>query len=121
MFQSVQSNRVSEEIARQIKQVILSGQLKPGDKLPSERELVEQFRSALQQAHVGGGLTLHVVNFHRAIYNALCQRDGARASRLMAEHIADIQSRLQPLLSKGRRPAAWPSGPPRLREVSWDH
>lgn len=253
MFQSVQTSRVSEEIARQIKQVILSGQLKPGDKLPSERELVEQFRtsrvsvreavrslehlglvkikrgagggtyvtgadyrpvaesfwlrmqlsqgtldhltearlllepglcrlaaqhataedlgrlraaveeqesvvrkgqevpsydlkfhrilmdaahnpvlalttvsvidllvSALQQAQVGGGLTLHVVNFHRAIYNALCERNGARASRLMAEHVADIQRRLQPLLSQGPTVVAWASGSPRLREVSWD-
>src|SRR3990172_10571035 len=46
MFQSVSTNRVSEEIAGQIKRAILSGKLKPGDKLPTERELVEQFHTS---------------------------------------------------------------------------
>ena len=253
MFQSVSTNRVSEEIAGQIKRAILSGKLKPGDKLPTERELVEQFHTsrvsvreavrslehlglvkikrgagggtyvtgadhhpvaesfwvkmqlskgtlnhltearlmlepglcrlaaqhataqdleclktvveqqeamvragketssydlkfhrtlidsahnpilslttvsvidllvnALQQARVGAGLTVHVVNFHRAIYNALFDRNGERAARLMAEHVADIQQRLQPHLIKGRSPAAWISAPLHLDETSWD-
>ena len=253
MFQSVSTNRVSEEIAGQIKRAILSGKLKPGDKLPTERELVEQFHTsrvsvreavrslehlglvkikrgagggtyvtgadhhpvaesfwvkmqlskgtlnhltearlmlepglcrlaaqhataqdlerlkavveqqeamvragketssydlkfhrtlidaahnpilslttfsvidllvnAVQQARIGAGLTVHVVNFHRAIYNALFDRNGERAARLMAEHVADIQQRLQPHLIKGRSPAAWISAPLHLDETSWD-
>lgn len=35
----VKPNRVSNQIAEQIKNLILEGELKPGDKLPSEREL----------------------------------------------------------------------------------
>ena len=253
MFESVPTSRVSEAIANQMMQAILSGKLRPGDKLPTEREMVEQFGtsrvsvreavrlleqmglveirrgagggtfvvgpeyrpvadsfrvkmqlshgtvdhltdarmllepglcrlaaqhadakdmerlravveeqetlvrqrkevssydlkfhraiieashnpvlalttvsvidlvvSALQQARVGGGLTLHVVNFHRAIYNALCERDGERAARLMAEHVADIQSRLRPLLAKSGAVVGWVAGARRGREPSWD-
>lgn len=252
-FQSLQTTRVSDEIGRQIREVIFAGKLKPGDKLPTERELVEQFHSsrasvreavrslehlglvkirrgagggtyvseanhrsvtesfrvrmqmnkgtvdhltearillepavcrlaakhadaqdldrlkksveeqealvregrkvasydlkfhrilfeaahnpvlelttisvidlltsALEQAHVSGNLTPHVVNFHRAIYNALSERDGDRAAQLMNDHVADIQKRLRPVLIKGRGAAALVSIPPRLREASWD-
>ena len=38
-FVSVKPNRVSQQVAEQIKDLILEGKLKPGDKLPSEREL----------------------------------------------------------------------------------
>jgi len=38
-FLSVKPNRVSHQIAEQIRNLILEGKLKPGDKLPSEREL----------------------------------------------------------------------------------
>src|SRR4030042_1670827 len=38
-FLSVRPNRVSHQVAEQIKNLILGGKLKPGDKLPSEREL----------------------------------------------------------------------------------
>ena len=252
-FQSLQTARVSDEIARQIREVIFAGKLKPGDKLPTERELVEQFHSsrasvreavrslehlglikikrgagggtyvseanhrpvaesfwvrmqlnkgtvdhltearlllepavcrlavkhantqdlerlrkaveeqetlvrqgrevasydlkfhrllfeaahnpvlelttvsvidlltsALEQVRAGGNLTLHVVNFHRAIYNAISDRDGDRAAQLMNDHVADIQKRLRPVLIKGRGAAALVAIPPRLRESSWD-
>ncbi len=42
-FTSVRGHRVSEDIVSQIKGAVFSGRLKPGDKLPSERELVEAF------------------------------------------------------------------------------
>lgn len=38
-FSSVKATRVSQQVAEQIKNLILSGKLKPGEKLPSEREL----------------------------------------------------------------------------------
>ncbi len=38
-FLSIKPNRVSQQIAEQIRNLILEGKLKPGDKLPSEREL----------------------------------------------------------------------------------
>lgn len=41
MFRIAKQNRIFQDVLEQIEQVILSGRLKPGDKLPSERELRE--------------------------------------------------------------------------------
>ena len=52
-FKPFKQLRVSEGISEQIKQSILLGQFKPDDKLPSERELAEQFqvsRVAIREA-----------------------------------------------------------------------
>jgi GntR family transcriptional repressor for pyruvate dehydrogenase complex len=43
-FKPFKQLRVSEGISEQIKQSILLGKFKPGDKLPPERELAEQFQ-----------------------------------------------------------------------------
>lgn len=45
-FQSVKTGKISERIARQIKDTILSGAVKSGDRLPPERELVEHFQAS---------------------------------------------------------------------------
>jgi GntR family transcriptional regulator, transcriptional repressor for pyruvate dehydrogenase complex len=45
-FQSVKTGKISERIAQQIKTTILSGSIKPGDKLPPERELVSRFQAS---------------------------------------------------------------------------
>jgi len=53
MFKSVKHTRVSDEIANQIKQLILDGKLKPGDRLPPERDLIKQLgvsRPSLREA-----------------------------------------------------------------------
>ena len=44
MFQSVKSNKISEHIIEQIRKTIFEGELKPGDKLPSEKELTKNFK-----------------------------------------------------------------------------
>jgi DNA-binding FadR family transcriptional regulator len=46
LFRPVRQLRVFEEIVAQLKQSILMGRFKPGDKLPTERELVEQFQAS---------------------------------------------------------------------------
>lgn len=43
MYSPIQSSRLYEQIVEQIGQHIVDGVLNPGDKLPSERELCEQF------------------------------------------------------------------------------
>jgi GntR family transcriptional regulator, transcriptional repressor for pyruvate dehydrogenase complex len=65
LFQPVKSGKVSERIVRQIKDTILSGKMKPGDRLPPERELVEWFqvsrisiREALKSLETSGLLTI---------------------------------------------------------------
>ena len=53
IFRPVRQLRVFEEILAQLKQSILTGRFRPGDKLPTERELVEQFqvsRVAIREA-----------------------------------------------------------------------
>jgi GntR family transcriptional repressor for pyruvate dehydrogenase complex len=65
MFNSVKSNKVCQHIADQIRNAIFDGRLKPGDKLPSERELIEKFkvskatlREALRSLEVLGFLEI---------------------------------------------------------------
>jgi GntR family transcriptional repressor for pyruvate dehydrogenase complex len=53
MYKSVQIERLYEQIVDQVVKSILGGELKPGDKLPAERELAEQFnvsRTAIREA-----------------------------------------------------------------------
>src|SRR3954471_1698171 len=42
-FKEVSLEKPVDVIIRQIKELLISGQLKPGDKLPPERKLSEQF------------------------------------------------------------------------------
>lgn len=53
MYTPIQSSKVFEQIAEQIESRILSGELRSGDRLPTERELAEQFhasRTAVREA-----------------------------------------------------------------------
>ncbi len=43
-FKPIRQLRISEEVAEQLKQSIVSGHFNPGEKLPPERDLSEQFR-----------------------------------------------------------------------------
>ena len=43
MFKSIKRQRVSDEIVNQVKSLISQGTLKPGDRLPPERELIKEF------------------------------------------------------------------------------
>jgi len=65
VFERVQPQRAFEEIASQVRALISSGSLKPGDKLPPERVLAEQFnvsrntlREGLRALELGGLLEL---------------------------------------------------------------
>lgn len=40
----IKTKKIYEEIVEQIKQLIIDGQIRAGDKLPSERQLIESFR-----------------------------------------------------------------------------
>lgn len=67
MFKAVSLNRVSQAIVEQIKLLLRQGRLKPGDRLPSERELCERFgvsrvtvREALRVLEAGGLIEIRV-------------------------------------------------------------
>ncbi|MCX8083326.1 MAG: FadR family transcriptional regulator [Calditerrivibrio sp.] len=53
MFQKIKPKKISDEVYNQIKSVILSGKLKPGEKLPPERDLALELgvsRTSLREA-----------------------------------------------------------------------
>lgn len=67
LFTAVSSNRMSEAIVEQIRSLIRRGRLRPGDRLPSERELCEQMgvsrvtvREALRVLEAGGLVEIRV-------------------------------------------------------------
>lgn len=52
-FAAVTTTRAGDEIARMIRELVASGQIKPGDRLPSERELAQRLhvsRNTLREA-----------------------------------------------------------------------
>jgi GntR family transcriptional regulator, transcriptional repressor for pyruvate dehydrogenase complex len=64
-FRRVQVARASEDIARQIRDELSGGRLRPGDRLPAERELAVQFgvarntlREALRSLEIAGLIVL---------------------------------------------------------------
>ncbi len=46
MFQAAKQSRIFRDVVDQIQEAILAGKLKPGDTLPSERDLKEQFQTS---------------------------------------------------------------------------
>lgn len=65
MFNSVKSSKVSEYIIEQIRNAIFDGRLKPGDRLPPEKELIKNFnvskatlREALRSLEILGFLEI---------------------------------------------------------------
>ena len=53
MYKAVRAERLYEQIVQQIEQSIVGGKLRPGDQLPTERELAQQFavsRTAVREA-----------------------------------------------------------------------
>jgi DNA-binding FadR family transcriptional regulator len=67
MFKAVSLNRVSQAIVEQVKLLLRQGRLKPGDRLPSERELCDRFgvsrvtvREALRVLEAGGLIDIRV-------------------------------------------------------------
>jgi DNA-binding FadR family transcriptional regulator len=67
MFSPVSMGRISEVIVEQVRQLMRQGQLKPGDRLPAERELCEHFgvsrvtvREALRMLESSGLVEIRV-------------------------------------------------------------
>ncbi len=53
VYRTVRTSRLYEQIVKQVEDSILSGQLKPGDQLPAERDLAQRFgvsRTAVREA-----------------------------------------------------------------------
>ncbi|MEJ2037361.1 MAG: GntR family transcriptional regulator [Desulfosarcinaceae bacterium] len=59
MFDTIRSNKASDLIVSQIRKQIISGKLTPGDRLPAERTLMEQFSVSKQTLRRGYGRCLY--------------------------------------------------------------
>jgi GntR family transcriptional regulator, transcriptional repressor for pyruvate dehydrogenase complex len=75
-FQPIKQEKISAKIAEQIKSLITKGELKPGDVLPPERELVKIFkvsRASLREAlkSLTGMGFLEITQTHRTIVKSL--------------------------------------------------
>jgi GntR family transcriptional repressor for pyruvate dehydrogenase complex len=78
MFQKARQNRIFQDVVEQIQEAILQGKLKPGDKLPPERELKEMFaasrgtlREALRILEQKGLITIKTGVAGGSVVNAL--------------------------------------------------
>ena len=65
LFGPIRNGRIFEEVSFKIKELILNGTINPGDKLPSEAELAQQFgvsrqtiREALRLLELSGFITV---------------------------------------------------------------
>ncbi|OGP53948.1 MAG: GntR family transcriptional regulator [Deltaproteobacteria bacterium RBG_13_52_11] len=84
-FKPIRQFRVSEEVAEQLKQSILLGHFKSGDKLPAERDLAEEFkvsRVAIREA-------LRKLENSGFIITRQGATGGAYVTDLTFEHLAD--------------------------------
>ena len=89
-FQEVKMRRVFEEICEQIRRRLASGALKPGDKLPAERDLALEFkvsrpavREALRTLEISG-----VVSLQKGVKGGAFIRDGNPA--LLTQSLQDL-------------------------------
>ena len=82
MFKTVKADKISESISQQIREAIFEDSLRPGDKLPSERELIKTFgvsrasmREALRSLEVLGFLEIRNLKRLKALIQAaMCFR-----------------------------------------------
>lgn len=84
-FKSVRQSRVSEAVLAQLKEAILLGKFKSGEKLPSERELTEEFqvsRGVIREAI----RTLEITGF---VVLRQGPTGGAFVTNLSFDHVGD--------------------------------
>ena len=89
MFVPLSPKRNFEEVANQIKELILSGQLKPLERLPSERDMAEQFnasRNTVREAYrileETGFIRMKTGNTGGAM---VCTPDGRRITQSLSD------------------------------------
>ncbi len=111
-FKAVRPRRVFEEIGDQIRQDLVEGKLRPGDKLPAERLLAEQFsvsraalRESLRALEFAGIVSLQKGANGGAVildgtFNTVTQAiaDVQRLGRVTLPHIAETRTHILELV-----------------------
>jgi GntR family transcriptional regulator, transcriptional repressor for pyruvate dehydrogenase complex len=130
MFVYAKSNKVYEHVVEQIRMAISDGSLKPGDKLPSEKELIDKFRvsrGTLREAlrslestgvleirkGVSGGPYITEIGVDRAKENFI---DFFRFKKLLLEHLVEVRMMLEPAMAAKVARVITPEDLDRLRE-----
>jgi GntR family transcriptional repressor for pyruvate dehydrogenase complex len=128
-FEAIQKTKVYEEVAAQIERLILDGTLKPGDKLPSERDLAERFdvsRSAIREAiralelkgfvepRPGEGTLIRMPSFD-SLLNPLASLLGQK--RELVAELLDVRTMLEPPLAARAARHAAPEDIAHLEEI----
>jgi DNA-binding FadR family transcriptional regulator len=128
MFEPVKSQRISDEILRQIRAAVLGGKFQVGERLPNERALAEQFassRSSVREALRGleqegfiyikkgnnGGVFVAAMD-HRLVsrpFQTLLQ-----LRKVSIDHIAEVRLTFEP---EAARLAALRATPEDLRDL----
>jgi len=132
-FETIQKTKVYEEIAAQIERLILEGKLKPGDKLPSERDLAERFdvsRSAVREAirvlelrgfvepRPGEGTVILNPSFD-SLLNPLASLLGQK--RELAAELLDVRTMIEPPLAARAARHASPEDLAHLEDILRRH
>lgn len=114
MFKTIKQPRATEEILSQLKDAVISGQLKAGDKLPSERELTGNFqvsrgvvREAIRALEAlgfvtirhgpAGGAYVNDLNFDRVSGTFL---DLYLANRLTMPEVYQVRLHIEPEVAR---------------------
>ncbi|MFP4179623.1 MAG: FadR/GntR family transcriptional regulator [Spirochaetaceae bacterium] len=129
-YKPIKIERTSDLIVKEIWNLILNGELKPGDKLPSERELVKKFevskvtiREALYKlqtyGHItkkrgqnGGSIVLDIVP-EQGI-NVLL--DYLNLKKYSIEQLIESRSMIEPLIARQAAEKATPEDIEKIRE-----
>ena len=130
-FKPLKQSRVSEEVLRQLKEAILLGEFKSGQKLPSERELTEAFRvsrSVIREAIRALEITGFVVLRHGPAGGAFVKDlsfdhvgdaflDVFLANKVAIRELADVRYYIEPEVARLAALHATASGKKRLVEA----
>jgi GntR family transcriptional regulator, transcriptional repressor for pyruvate dehydrogenase complex len=109
-FNTIRTNRVSEYIEKEIREAILDGRLKNGLRLPTEKEMAEQFgvsvvtlREALRALEIlgliekkkgkGGGIYISKMD-RESVTTSLAYY--LRFQHLSTEHLLEVRSMIEP-------------------------
>lgn len=131
MFQAIRSKKLTNTIIHQIRSAILEGKISPGEKLPSEKELTEQFQASKQTIreslrvleHMGmldirkgsgGGAFVVEVEIEfakRSLANYLYTRD------LSIEHLTEVRKTIEPQAARQAALTIRDSDLKRLEEI----
>ena len=131
MFEPVKTHRISDEIVRQIREVLLSGKVRSGERLPTERQLAEQFatsRASVREAlrgleqrgviytkkGVNGGVFVADLD-HQLVTRPLS--DLLQLKKISIHHIAEVRKIFEPQAARLAAERASPEHLQKLKEA----